>query len=152
MLVEIVRRAAYDWVLYKDSKDRINKSYADEAYEWLFVEEEGDEVWEERVATGTVSTSFLSICDALDLNPDMIRKGITLLTSHRIKTLGRIPSSRKMNSNMWGESGEGSDVSVGVPAELLIEYDTLDVVDDGTRYVLGFGSEDQWDTQKTKSG
>jgi hypothetical protein len=41
LLLEIIRRAAYDWVLYRGSRRMVQKVMAEQAYRWLFLENPG---------------------------------------------------------------------------------------------------------------
>lgn len=93
LLLEIIRRAAQDWVLYRDSSRAEHKQLAEEAYTWLFVEDESHPNWVLRVVCGTELTSFLGICNALDLNPHRVRKHVQNLTIEKMKALGRRPTT-----------------------------------------------------------
>jgi len=93
LLLAIIRRAAQDWVLYRDSTRRDQKICADEAYVWLFVEDENHPYYELRKKSGRSLTSFLNICEVLDLAPDRVRQHIRRLTKEKIKSLGRRPST-----------------------------------------------------------
>jgi hypothetical protein len=93
--IEVIRRAAFDWVLYKNSQRMPKRLLAQDAYNWLFVEDQDHPNWAVRVKTdGCTLSSFIGICEALGLDPDTIRLGILHLTSTKIKTLGKLPMRR----------------------------------------------------------
>ena len=93
LLLEIIRRAAFDWVLYRDSKRPEQKALAEEAVHWLFVEEGGDDA-ELRRRERKEFTSFLSICDALDMDTHRVRDYVTRLSPSRVGS-SRHPTERK---------------------------------------------------------
>ena len=95
LLLEIVLRAAYDWVMYRNHRRLLLKKNAQEAYAWLFVEGPGHPDWIEREKEGWHLFSFLAICDALDLNPAAVRKSVRKLTPQRIQARGRPPTRRR---------------------------------------------------------
>lgn len=93
--VEVIRRAAFDWVLYKNSRKMPKRQLAQDAFFWLFVEGPSSPSWNERIESdGSNITSFIGICEALGLDPDTLRSGICRLTATKIKTLGRLPMRR----------------------------------------------------------
>jgi hypothetical protein len=85
----IIRRAAFDWVLYRDSTRPAQKELADEAYEWLFVETPAHPSWRVRRFCRRETTSFLSICELLDLDPERVRAHVRCLTRQRVMSIGR---------------------------------------------------------------
>lgn len=95
LLLEVVRRAAYDWVLYRTSQRLQHKRLAEDAYYWLFVEEPGHSRWVERTLGQKAITSFLSICDALDLDPDAVRQHVRRLTVKNVMSVGRPAEYRR---------------------------------------------------------
>jgi len=99
--IEVIRRAAFDWVLYRNSNRMSKRKLAQDAFIWLFVEDSNHPNWQLRIENdGCPITSFIGICDALDLDPEMIREGIRRLTPTRIKALGKLPMRRpKPNTN-----------------------------------------------------
>lgn len=97
LLLEIVRRAAYDWVLYRTSTRLINKRLAEESYHWLFVEKPGSLEWAERCRSGKQLTSFVSICESLDLDPDNMRMHIKRLTAKNVMNVGRPAEYRRVD-------------------------------------------------------
>jgi hypothetical protein len=93
LLLEIVRRAAYDWVLYSGTR-RPERMFARDAHTWLFEEEPGHPAWEARQRAGEPLLSFLSICEVMDLDPEMVRNRIRGMTVQDIMTAGR-PAERR---------------------------------------------------------
>ncbi len=104
LLLEIIRRAAYDWVLYRESIRLHLKKLAEEAYTWLFEERVGHPYWIERVAQRKDITSFLAICELLDLDPTMVRRHIRLLTTKHVMNVGRPAEYRRLNHNRLEEA------------------------------------------------
>jgi len=95
LLLEILRRAAHDWVLYRSSTRLAQKQIADEAYGWLFREEPGTRQWKERQKNKKHMTSFFSVCDVLSLDPAVVRRYVKELTVKEILSTGRPPTCRK---------------------------------------------------------
>ena len=96
LLLEIVRRAAYDWVLYRNSRRLENRKLANDAYVWLFVEAPGHPHWKQRKADGYEAFSFISICELLGLDLDEVRARLRTITARDIQTLGRPPTRRRL--------------------------------------------------------
>lgn len=95
VLLEIIRRAAHDWVLYRMHHRAEFLQIAQGAYTWLFEEGPGHPWWVIRAANGRQLTAFLSICDALDLDPAFVRSSVRKLTVQQIMTAGRPAEKRK---------------------------------------------------------
>lgn len=95
LLLEIFRRAAYDWVLYRSSRRIDQKQLAEDAYNWIFVEDEGDATWRSRKAEDKVLTSFSSICENLDLDPSVLRRHVRALTPQKVISSGRPPENSR---------------------------------------------------------
>jgi len=95
LLMEIIRRAAYDWVLYRTSRRLQHKKLAEQAFCWLFQEDTGHEDARERIDSGKHITSFLAICEALGLVPDMIRTHVKGLTPKNVMSVGRPAEYRR---------------------------------------------------------
>jgi hypothetical protein len=95
LLLEIVRRTAFDWVLYRSSRRLVQKVLAEQAYRWLFLENPGTSEWNERCREGKDVTSFVAICLALDLDPDKVRGHIRNLTPKNVTSVGRPAEYRK---------------------------------------------------------
>lgn len=102
LLLEIIRRAAYDWVLYRTSRRLLNKRLADHAYRWLFQENDKHPDWAERQESGKYITSFESICFELDLDPEMVRGHIRRLTPKNVMSVGRPPEYRRREPQHHG--------------------------------------------------
>ena len=95
LLLEIIRRTAYDWVLYRTSTRLLQKVLADQAYQWLFVEMPGTADWAERMKEKKYITSFIAICEGLDLDPDTVRNHIRRLTPKHVMSVGRPAEYRR---------------------------------------------------------
>lgn len=94
LLTDVMRRAAHDWVLYRGHRKMELRTLAHEAFIWLFEEGPGHP-WERmRKASGMELTSFLNICEVLDVDPDFARNKIRLLTMRDVKMAGRPPERR----------------------------------------------------------
>ena len=112
LLLEIIRRAIHDWVLYRQHERLELKQRASNAYTWLFEESPGHSQWEERkkaqffvvdddgqtkTATGVRTlTSFLAICDAVGMSPDLVRERARNMTVKSIMHAGRPAERRKL--------------------------------------------------------
>lgn len=110
LLADIIRRAAFDWVLYRSHRRLKERMIASEAYIWLFEEAVGHPDWVERVTEGWSLFSFLAICDALDLNPEEIRGYIRKLTTRDVAAAGR-PVTRREHVSVSSDSEIESDGS-----------------------------------------
>lgn len=99
LLLEVIRRAGYDWVLYRGSRRLKTKQIAEDAYHWLFEEKPGDASWAQRKEEGKELTSFLAICEALDLDPEYVRDTIRKLTVKDVLSVGRPATHRKIEVN-----------------------------------------------------
>lgn len=94
LLLELIRRAAHDWVLYRTSRRMDQRELAQDAYTWLFEEGPGHIWWESRRGEGRQLTAFLGICDLLELDPDFVRERVKQMTPHGIKMAGRPAENR----------------------------------------------------------
>jgi len=95
LLLEVIRRAAHDWVLYRTSSRLDQKELASDAFTWLFKEKPGHPSWKIRHKEKRDLTSFLNICELLDLDPGYAREKIQLLTPRAIKMAGRPAEHRR---------------------------------------------------------
>jgi hypothetical protein len=95
LLLEVMRRAAHDWVLYRASSRLLQRQIAEEAYNWIFKEDPGGRAWVERAYNKKELTSFVSICEVLSLDPDVVRTYIKGLTIKEILSTGRPPTYRR---------------------------------------------------------
>lgn len=95
LLLEIVRRAAFDWVLYRSSRRLDQKALAEDAYVWLFVEGPGHPNWKIRKEEDKELTSFLCICEQLDIDPEKLRNYVRALTPNKVMSSGRPPENSR---------------------------------------------------------
>jgi len=132
LLSEIVRRAAFDWVLYRNSRRLDNRELANDAYAWLFLEEPGHPGWVEKEKSGYILFSFVNICEVLDLDVDEVRKHLRKLTPRDIQTIGRPPTRRKGTPRLRGDQVESVSVDAGAAqsevSALLAGGDLIDLV------------------------
>lgn len=117
LLLEIVRRAAFDWVLYRTSSKLPNRMLADNAYTWLFVEEPDTGAWRQRELADKELTGFVSICEAVGVDPDRMRDRIRTLTERDIMGAGRPAEKRRYKPSsdevMHSDDLRVFDVDVG---------------------------------------
>ena len=92
LLIELVKRTAFDWVLYRSSRKMDYRRLAEDAYTWLFLENEEHYHWQVRETEGKTLTSFQSICDVLDMDCERIRTKIRTLTPEKARASGRPPA------------------------------------------------------------
>lgn len=98
LLLEIIRRAAHDWILYR-THDRLQlRKVAEDAYIWLFEEGPGHPWSRIRAAHDNNLTSFSTICDILELDPKFVRQRVRAMTPKQIMTAGR-PSERRRHTH-----------------------------------------------------
>jgi hypothetical protein len=71
---KVIIRAAYDFALWKDSKDIRLRNYAKDAERWLFDE-------------STLMNSFSRICEVLNIDRHRIREYARNLTRDQVKKL-----------------------------------------------------------------
>jgi len=148
LLLEVVRRAVHDWVLYRQHEKPALKVLAHNAYVWLFEECPGHPDWEERhralfliegeeylVRGGRSLTSFLSICDVVGLDPDVVRERARQMTVQSIMFAGRPAERRRRRTRDEGVSIEEHGVMVD------IDLNTLDeATSDDARVYAGYTS------------
>jgi len=113
LLLEIIRRAAHDWILYRLHTKMRLRQVAEDAYTWLFEEGPGHAWHRARKLSGHTITSFLTICDLLDLDPKFVRERIRGMTAQQIMTAGR-PAERRHRR----QADEGQCVEHGVEVDL----------------------------------
>jgi hypothetical protein len=123
LLLEVIRRAAHDWVLYRLSRKQPQQSIAQEAYVWLFEEGPGHPWWKERIKNKLHLLSFLSICSELDLDPEVVRRVLRRLTVKGVMSSGR-PAERRRRRTEVSEDVDCVDHS------LLVDIDIHTVGDD----------------------
>ena len=106
LLLEVIRRAIHDWVLYRQHRRWDLRERAHAAYVWLFEEEPGHPQWERRqraefeidgktVRGGRALTSFLAICEAVSLSPETVRERARTVTVKEVAQAGRPPERRR---------------------------------------------------------
>lgn len=95
LLLEIVRRAVYDWVLYRQHRKLELKAVAADAYTWLFEEEDTHPWVRRRRSEGRGLTSLTAICEVLDLDPETVRERARRMDIRTILTAGRPPEVRR---------------------------------------------------------
>ncbi len=98
LLLEIIRRAAYDWVLYRTSTRLQQKKLAEHAYNWLFIEDKETAEGRERLESEKYITSFIAICEALELDPDSVRTHVKKLTPKNVMSVGRPAEYRRRDA------------------------------------------------------
>jgi hypothetical protein len=114
-LLEIVRRAVYDWVLYRQHSQLDMKEIAAHAYTWLFDEDEDHPWWKQRVQEGRTFTALISICDVLDLDPKVVRARAKSMDVRTILAAGRPPEVRRRRANEesdYQEHGVSGEIDV----------------------------------------
>lgn len=125
LLLEVLRRAAYDWVLYRTSSKLPDKQLAEDAYYWIFVEDENCASWDERETPDEngitkIMTGFMTICDLLDLDPEKVRAYVRKLTIKNVMSVGR-PAERRHGSS--DESGGEEHAVHSVSVDSLPYFD-----------------------------
>lgn len=129
LLLEIVRRAAYDWVLYRTSSKLMKRMLAENAHHWLFIEEPDSLQWQQRVQSNKELTGFVSICEAVGVDPDRVRKRIRLLTERDIMGAGR-PAEKRKHKSSADEVMHSDDLNVfDVDVSSIATYDPLYAVE-----------------------
>lgn len=103
LLLEIIRRAAHDWILYR-MHDRLQlRQVAEDAYVWLFKEGPKHPWSRMRKSSGSTLTSFLSICELIDLDPKFVRDRVRGMTVQQIMTAGRPAERRRRREETYVE-------------------------------------------------
>lgn len=107
LLIEVMKRAASDWVLYRGPGARLEqRKLAEDAFTWLFKEEEGHLHARIRDEDKKGLTSFFSICEIFDLDPLIMRKKFQTLTLQRVLSFGRPPNK----NGKAGDDNGGSEL------------------------------------------
>lgn len=126
LLLEIIRRAAYDWVLYRTSKVYNKRKLAEGAYSWLFKEGPGHLDWFERNNNDKSITSLVAICSALELDIEMVRGHIRRLTVKNVMSIGRPAEYRKQDYREYSHGSVGAKLLSGVSdIDDLLTFDGL---------------------------
>ena len=121
LLLEIIRRAAYDWVLYRSSTRLLNKKIAEQAYSWLFLEGPDHPDWRERQREGKHITGFAVICESLELDVEVVRGHIRRLTPKNVMSVGRPAEYRRRES----QAASSTDEDVYSVSSSLVGYEEL---------------------------
>lgn len=97
--IKVILRAAYDWVLYRDSKNQAYKRIADNAEIWLFgnyLEKIRRKIDGRIVITlERPSNSLDCLCEELDLDIGTVRKFAKRLTKKDIRKLEFFTRNKK---------------------------------------------------------
>lgn len=125
LLLEVIRRASYDWVLYRMSAKLPSKQLAESAYHWLFVEDEKSKQWAQRERNGKGMMSFLTICETLDLEPANVRKRVRELTSKDIMGAGRPAEHRKKPKNSDEATSSDEHSVYAIDVDSIPTYDPM---------------------------
>lgn len=83
LLANVIRRAAFDIALYKDSRRLKEKRIYIQAHQWMFTERISKDPMDE-------FASFKNICELLDQDPEQIRRETLKLTRADVRKFGRI--------------------------------------------------------------
>jgi len=97
LLLEIIRRAIHDWILYRNHAKLEMKERAESAYIWLFEEDKNHSWYHQREKNGSTITSFVVICELLDIEASFVRARARKTTIKQIMTAGR-PAERRRPS------------------------------------------------------
>lgn len=119
LLLEIVKRAINDWVLYRGHSELKKKTCAREAYVWLFEEDGSHPDFKARLESGCVLTSFIAICEAVDLCPKVFRRHIKTLQISDVLGNGRPAERRRKPSedvSLQQHDLSGVDIDAFEPA------------------------------------
>lgn len=108
--IKVILRAAYDWVLYRNSKSHIYKNIAEDAYRWIFdppKERKKIVVGKTEVIVHTQEFNSLeNICDAINLDVDSVRRFSKRLTRDMVKKLEFLERSTKPKGKKKGEEAD----------------------------------------------
>jgi len=155
LLLEVLRRAAHDWVLYRQQTRMHLRVLADDAYTWLFDEDEEHEYRRQRIQEmvevsdgvpikgARTLTSFLSICDSLDLDPDTVRERVRKMDVQTIIASGRPAETRKLRPGVCS-SVEDHELTADVDVDSTVGQDFVSMYESygsvSTPYSIGRGS------------
>ncbi len=98
LLAEILKRAIADWVLYRTSKRLEKRELAEDAHTWIFLENEDHPNFYQReeeddddpeLDGARKLTSFLSICECLGLDYEVVRARAKKMDRRFIQCAGR---------------------------------------------------------------
>lgn len=98
--IKVILRAAYDWVLYRDSKSQAAKRIADNAYAWLFEDYfEKTYIIEDGKRKQILERPFNSLqnlCIEIDLDIETVRKFARRMNRKDIRKLEFFTRTRKI--------------------------------------------------------
>jgi hypothetical protein len=125
LLLEVIRRAAYDWVLYRSSSKLPNRQLAESSFIWLFVETPESATGELRHRNGKDLTGFVNICDLLEIDPEKVRAKVRTMTIRDIMGAGR-PAERRKHKGSSDDAMHSDDLRVfDVDVDALPTFDPL---------------------------
>lgn len=125
LLLEIIRRASYDWVLYRTSSKLPNRQLAEGAYAWLFSEEPDSPTGALRRKNGKELTGFVAICDLLEIDAEKVRDKVRTMTVRDIMGAGR-PAERRKHKGNSDDAMHADDLRVfDVDVDALPVHDPL---------------------------
>jgi len=134
LLAEIIKRAIADWVLYRSSIRMEHLELAQEAYTWLFKEDENHpdfiarktSEYDDPELTGCKTlTSFLSICSCLGLNPEVVRAKAKKMDRRSIQCVGRPVESLLLDASPSNYHEASLDFDVVYQSEdMLTDYES----------------------------
>lgn len=122
LMLEILRRAAHDWVLYRQHHILGKRELAEDAYIWLFDEDEDHPHWRQRHEAEMDFTSFLCICECLDLDPGGVRARVRQMDVRTIMSSGRPAETRRVKKDTAGVEEHAVSINVDVNAPSNSEY------------------------------
>ena len=131
LLLDTIRRAAHDWVLYRTHAKMEMKELASHARIWLFEEQPGHLWWGYRQRSGKMITAFLVICEQLDLDPGYVRRKIKTMKPEQILKAGRPPERRRrrrsdeasMVSHSLVDTVEIGSLETGMTGDYVSDYE-----------------------------
>ncbi len=89
----VILRAIYDWVMYRDSTELKQRKLAENAETWLFKRSE-------------LFNGFETVCDLLDVDPDVVRKRAKTFTKDDVLKAEHIERSGKQDPELAEDPDE----------------------------------------------
>ncbi len=114
LLLEVVRRAIHDWILYRNHSKLEMRQRAESAHTWLFEEGPGHPWYVQRQRDGETIMAFITICESLDLEPSYVRQRARQTTVKQIMTAGRPAERRRDHKEVRYEEHAVDDSVVNV--------------------------------------
>jgi len=112
LLLEVLKRAIHDWILYRNHVKLNMRARAASAYTWLFEEDENHPWFRMRKLEGHTIVSFLVICETCDLDPDYVRRRARQTTVKQIMTAGRPAERRRSNKEVTYDEHQVDTISL----------------------------------------